>query len=245
MMSERVKALILAAGAGSRLRPLTDHVPKCLVTVAGRPLIDYWVERLAAAGVAEARVNTHAHRDAVRAYIDRVNRAGTVRLTEAFEPRLLESAGTVAANPDLADGADDVLIVYADNFGDADLTRMLDFHRAHGDLLTMLLFRATDPSACGVVELGDGGRVVSFVEKPREPVSDLANGGVYALTAAAYREVADMRAFDLGYDVLPRFVGRMRGWVWGGYHRDVGTPAALAEIRRAAAELVEASARRG
>ena len=96
----------------------------------------------------------------------------------------------------------------------------------------MLLFRAPDPRACGIAELDEAGRVVSFVEKPREPRSNLANAGVYIASADAYREMAAMRAFDLGFEVLPRFVGRMRGWVWDGYHLDIGTHEALEKARR-------------
>jgi D-glycero-D-manno-heptose 1,7-bisphosphate phosphatase len=96
----------------------------------------------------------------------------------------------------------------------------------------MLLFRAPDPRTCGIAELDDVGHVVSFVEKPHTPRSNLANAGAYVVSADAYREIAALRAFDLGFDVLPRFVGRMRGWTWNGYHLDIGNPEALARARR-------------
>ncbi|MFO0954454.1 MAG: HAD-IIIA family hydrolase [Isosphaeraceae bacterium] len=233
----------MAGGLGTRLKPLTDTLPKCLVPIGGRPLLDYWVDALAAAGVREARVNTHAHAPLVRDYVARVNGSKRLRLAESYEPTLLGSAGTVAANADLADGADDVILVYADNFSDVDLAAMLEFHRGHGDPFTMLLFRAPNPKACGIAELDENGRVVSFVEKPAEPKSDLANAGVYVLSADAYREIAGMKAFDLGFEVLPRFVGRMRGWRWDGYHLDVGTLAALDRARADAPGLALRSTR--
>ena len=236
-MASEAKAIILAGGLGTRLRPLTDTLPKCLVPIAGRPLLDYWVDALARAGVREARVNNHAHADQVRAHVGQVTASGRLRLVESYEPELLGSAGTIAANPDLAEGADVVVIVYADNFSDVDLGRMVAFHRSHPDPFTMLLFRAPNPSACGIAELDAEGRVVSFVEKPEEPKSDLANGGVYVVDADAYREIAAMKAFDLGFEVLPRFVGRMRGWAWDGYHLDVGTHEALDKARRDAPGL--------
>ena len=96
---------------------------------------------------------------------------------------------------------------------------------------TMVLFRAPDPRACGIAELDAAGRIVAFVEKPDRPATDLANAGLYVVDADAYREIAAMRAFDLGFEVLPRFVGRMRGWVWGGYYLDIGTHEALARAR--------------
>lgn len=225
-------ALLLAGGLGARLRPLTDSIPKCLVPVAGRPLLDHWIDRLAGADVLEARINTHAHADMVRASIRRYDGAGRLRVAESFEPELLGSAGTVAANADLADGVDEVLLVYADNFSTVDLAALIDFHRSHPDPATMLLFRAPDPRSCGIVELDGASRVVSFVEKPELPRSNLANAGAYVLDAGLYREVAAMRAFDLGFDVLPRLVGRMRGWAWDGYHRDIGTHESLRLARR-------------
>jgi D,D-heptose 1,7-bisphosphate phosphatase len=244
-MTAEAKAIILAGGLGTRLRPLTDSIPKCLVPIGGRPLLDYWVDALAGAGVREARVNNHAHADQVRDYVAKVSASGRLKLDESYEPELLGSAGTIAANADLADGASEVIIVYADNLSDVDLGRMLAFHRSHDDPFTMLLFRAPVPSACGIAELDGEGRVVSFVEKPKEPKSDLANGGVYVVDADAYREIAAMRAFDLGFEVLPKFVGRMRGWPWEGYHLDVGTHEALEKARRDAPGVMAGLRERG
>jgi histidinol-phosphate phosphatase family protein len=195
-------------------------------------LLDFWVERLVEAGIVEARINTHALAEVVRAYIEQVNADGCLRLLESYEPVLLGSAGTIAANAGLADGADHIIVIYADNLSDIDFRPLITFHCRHGDPLTMVLFRAPNPRACGIAELDAQGRIVSFVEKPERPASDLANAGVYLLTAAAYREIAALQAFDLGFDVLPRFVGRMRGWVWGGYYLDIGTPEVLERARR-------------
>jgi mannose-1-phosphate guanylyltransferase len=222
------KALLLAAGLGTRLRPLTDRVPKCLVPIAGRPLLDYWLMALADAGVRQVMINTHHLRSQVGDHIARVNARGGQRITEAFEPRLLGSAGTVTRNRALADDCDELLLVYADNFSDVDLRAMVAYHRSHGDPVTMLLFRASDPRACGIVELDGGKRVIDFTEKPEHPKSNLANAGVYVISAEAFREMADANGSDLGRDVLGRFVGRMRGWVNDGYHIDIGTPEALA-----------------
>ena len=242
-MSPRAKALILAGGLGSRLRPLTDMIPKCLVPIGGRALLDYWVECLIEAGISEARINTHAHAERMREHIGSVNAAGRLRLAESYEPELLGSAGTVAANADLADDADEIVIIYADNLSDIDLRPLIAFHRQHGDPLTMVLFRAPNPRACGIADLDGEGRIVSFVEKPERPTSDLANAGLYVVDAAAYREIAAMGAFDLGFDVLPKFVGRMRGWVWGGYYLDIGTHEALERARREVASTFPDQAR--
>lgn len=223
---KRTKALLLAGGIGSRLRPITDLTPKCLVEIAGRPLLDYWFDGLASAGIRDVLINTHHLPDPVRRFIAAKNDQG-FRAVEFFEPTLLGSAGTVGANRGWADDADDVVIVYADNLSDLDLGRFVTFHRSHCEAFTILLFHAPNPRACGIAELDEAGRVIGFEEKPAEPKSDLANAGIYAVTAAAWREMADMKAFDLGFDVLPKFVGRMRGCIYDGYHRDIGTIEAL------------------
>jgi CTP:molybdopterin cytidylyltransferase MocA len=139
----RTKALLLAGGLGTRLRPITDATPKCLVEIAGRPLLDYWFEALSGAGVRDVLINTHHLPEAVRRFLREKNRQG-FRSVETFEPTLLGSAGTIAANPDWADDADEVLIIYADNLSNLDVARLLAAHRGHGDPMTMLLFRAPD-----------------------------------------------------------------------------------------------------
>lgn len=219
----KAKALILAGGIGSRLRPITDSIPKCLVPVAGRPMLDYWFDALAKAEVRDVLINTHHLAPLVREHLAKINSQGQLRVQEFYEPTLLGSAGTVHANRDWASDADVILIIYADNLSTANLVDMLHLHGSHDKPFTMMLFHAPNPSACGIAETDASMRIVSFEEKPKAPKSDLANSGLYVLDADAYREIADMNAFDLGMEVLPRFVGRMRAWVPNCYHRDIGT----------------------
>jgi NDP-sugar pyrophosphorylase family protein len=226
----------MAAGLGTRLRPLTDRVTKCLVPIGGRPLLDYWCDRIAAAGLSDVLINTHHLPEQVRAYIASVNAegrsGGRFAMREAYEPKLLGSAGTVHANRSWADDADRVLIIYSDNLSGVDLTELLRFHASHPDPVTMLLFRTENPQRCGIAEMDAANRITAFIEKPERPRSNLANGGIYVVDAAAYGQMADMAAFDLAFDVLPRFVGRMRGWVWDGYHLDIGTHESLARAEQ-------------
>ncbi len=229
----RTKALLLAGGLGTRLRPVTDTTPKCLVDINGRPLLDYWFSALHAAGITDILINTHHLPDSVRKFIAEKNRQG-FRAAETYEPVLLGSAGTITANRAWGDDADDIVIVYADNLSDLDIAGLLSTHRSHGLPLTMLLFHAPNPKACGIAELDNSGKIIEFEEKPEHPKSDLANAGVYAVTASAWRQIADLKAFDLGFDVLPRFAGRMQGHTHEGYHRDIGNLEALAAARVAA-----------
>ncbi len=235
-----VKAVVLAAGLGTRLRPITDRMPKCLVPIAGRPLLQFWIDSLGDVAVRDILINVHTFPEQMRAFMARQGTGGCRRFVEAYEPRLLGSAGTIAANPHFADDAELILIIYADNLSDIDIGALVEYHRSHDDRVTMVLFRAPDPSACGIAVLDDDRRIVEFTEKPQNPKSDLANAGVYVLDADAYREMARTKAFDLGVDVLPRFLGRMRGWHWSGYHRDVGTVAAYEQAQEAGVQLLAA-----
>ena len=230
--AEGVKVLLLAAGLGTRLRPLTDHTPKCLVEIAGRPLLDYWFDCFAEAGLHRILVNNHHIPDKVRRYIERLKQTTDLQVRETFEPTLLGSAGTITANRAFADDAEEVIIIYADNLTDIDLRNLLFFHRSHSDPLTMVLFHTRHPSKCGIAELDKECRIISFVEKPARPKSNLANAGIYVTNAEMFYRIADMNAFDIAFDVLPNFIGQMRGWMWTGYFRDVGTIEAVEEAKR-------------
>jgi len=230
-MTQRCKALLLAGGLGTRLRPLTDTIAKCLIPVAGKPMVDYWFDRLELAGVRRILINTHHHAPLVRTHLAAVMAARQLELSEAYEPKLLGSAGTVHANRSWADDADEILIIYADNLSNVDLGRVLAFHRAHSDPMTMMLFHTPYPEQCGIAALDERGHITEFVEKPKNPKSDLANSGLYVVDADAYREMADQDAFDIGFDILPRFLGRMSGFVFDGYHRDIGNIEALEQAQ--------------
>lgn len=232
----KTKALLLAGGLGTRLRPITETVPKCLVPVAGRPMLDYWYDALEKTGITDVLLNTHHHVEQVRDHIRRTNAARSLHVTEAYEPTLLGSAGTVHANRGWADDADAVVIIYADNLSDVDLSALLAFHSAHDDPFTMMLFHTAYPSQCGIATL-DGNRIVDFVEKPEHPASDLANAGLYVVDADAWRAIADMNVFDFGFDVLSHYIGRMQGFSHEGYHRDIGNHQALAAANEDAARL--------
>jgi mannose-1-phosphate guanylyltransferase len=214
-----IRGLILAAGLGTRLRPLTEAVPKPLISIGGETLLDRWVRALTRAGAQKIRVNTHHLRDQMAEHLAWLDK----HIEEAHEPELLGSAGAIAANRDFVQDGDTVIVACADGLTDMDLAEMLTFHDQHGGPFTIALFYSPHPERCGTVTMDDGGTVTSFVEKPEEPETDLVNAGVYVMSADGYREIADMDGRDLGYDILPFLVGRMRGFVWNGYYRDIGT----------------------
>ena len=173
-----MKAFLLAAGIGSRLRPITDTIPKCMVPVGGQPMLDIWLDAFDRAGVDEVLINLHHLPDVVRHHLEA--RAGTPAVRTFFEPELLGSAGTLAANRDWVDGEEMFLVCYADNLTDFDLSLLVQAHREHRAIATLTVFHSDRPSAGGVMELDTTGTVVGFEEKPANPVSDLVNAGMYA-----------------------------------------------------------------
>lgn len=216
------KALLLAAGIGSRLRPLTEKTPKCLLPVCGKPILGWWLDRLERHGVEEVVVNTHYLADQVARYLDA--RRGGLRIHISEEPELLGSAGTLAANWDrLTAAAGPFLVCNADTLTDVDLSELLATHAAGGQPMTLTVFESPEPSSCGIVELDERGVVVSFEEKPANPRSNLANGGVYVMTSQVEPDLPGHAPADIGYELLPRFVGRMTAFRWTGVLHDIGT----------------------
>jgi mannose-1-phosphate guanylyltransferase len=224
-----VKAFLLAAGLGTRLRPLTEHTPKCLIPIGDRPLLDIWLDGLAKAGVTDVLLNIHHLAPRVRAHVQSRSEPPTVRLAE--EPVLLGSAGTLLANRDFVAGEEMFLALYADNLTDFDLRVLVDAHRSDGAEATLTVFHASHPSACGIVEVDDG-LMVGFVEKPTEPRSDLANAGMYVFRPSVLDLLDGQPPLDIGFDLLPRLVNRARVVSIGdSYLIDIGTPAALERAR--------------
>jgi mannose-1-phosphate guanylyltransferase len=226
-----VKAFLLAAGVGSRLRPITNTTPKCMLVIDGRPLLDIWLDAFDRAGVDEVLVNLHHLPEVVRRHV--AARSAPPAVRTFFEPELLGSAGTLITNRRWVEGEELFLACYADNLTDFDLRSLVDAHREHGPIATWTVFHSEQPSSGGVVELDHAGTVIGFTEKPSKPVSDLTNAGMYAFQPSVLDEVDGRPPVDIGYDLLPRLVGRSRAVLVEGYFRDVGTADAY---RRASEE---------
>jgi len=226
-----VRAFVLAAGLGTRLRPLTDRVPKCLVEVAGRPMLDHWLDALSSAGVDEVLVNVHHLPDQVEEHVQaRAARPPFVRVVP--EPELLGSAGTLRANRGFVDGESSFLVIYADNLTTFDIGRLVEAHRTAPSLATIAVFHAPRPEQCGIVEVQDG-LVVRFEEKPAHPRSDLANAGLYVFDSAVLDLIQGDPPVDVGRHLLPRLVGNSRVLdVGDAFFVDIGTHEALEHARR-------------
>jgi len=124
------------------------------------------------------------------------------------------------------------LACYADNLTDFDLSTLVKAHREHGAIATLTVFHSERPSAGGVMELDASGTVVGFEEKPANPVSDLVNAGMYAFRPGVLDELDGPPPRDIGYDLLPRLVGRAKALPVEGYFLDIGTIEAYEQAQR-------------
>lgn len=221
-----MRCMLLAAGLGTRLRPLTLRTPKCLVPVRGRPLLQWWLELLERHGCTEVRMNTHCLADQVDAFVR--DYAGPMRLSTVHEEPLLGSAGTLRRNRDFFPTGDPVLVVYADNLTNADLGVLWQEHLRAGRALTVGLFRPDDLRLTGVVELGPEQCIVGFEEKPQVPRGVWANAGLYVMEGGVVDALTAKDPADIAQDLLPHWVGRATGVPILGYLRDIGTPESYA-----------------
>jgi len=219
-----MRALLLAAGLGTRLKPLTDTMPKCLVPIKGQPLLGIWLERLTQAGIRSFLINTHYLASQVVAFIEDSPYYDKVTLVNEFE--LQGTAGTLITNLDFFQG-EDGLLIHADNYCLADLT---EFQQAHHNrppecLMTMMTFRTDHPSSCGIVELDDRDVVIGFHEKVANQPGNLAYGAVYILSAELLNRLAtDLRTVkDFSTEVLYQLVGHIYSYETSGVFLDIGT----------------------
>ena len=208
-----MKAVLLVAGLGTRLRPLTESIPKCLLPIEGKPLLGIWFDKLVAAGVREVLVNTHWLADQVRDYIDK-HCPPELKVTISHEQKLLGSAGTLAANRDFFDDQP-FFIIYGDNLSDVDLADLYASHLEHRPVMTLGTFEAEFPERCGIAEIDEEQVIRGFVEKPQVPASNRAAAGIYVADKGIFDffpAVQDSPELDLGFDVIPRLVGNMRNY---------------------------------
>ncbi|MBI2914427.1 MAG: NTP transferase domain-containing protein [Firmicutes bacterium] len=220
-----MKAVIMAGGAGSRLRPLTCGRPKPLVPVANKPILQYLVELLRKHGFREILVTACYLSKALEDFFGNGERFG-VRMSYLREELPLGTAGSVKAAEGLLDGT--FLVVSGDALTDFKLNQAVDFHLAQGAMATILLAKVQDPTEYGVVVTADDGRIRDFREKPApgEVISDTVNTGIYVLDPEVLRLIPPGRAFDFSKDLFPLLLRDglpLFGWAARGYWSDIGS----------------------
>lgn len=219
-----MKALLLSAGLGTRLRPITNHTPKCLVPIAGKPLLEYWLDSLSTIGINEFLINTHYLSEQVIKYVKESKYKN--KITLSYEEELLNTGGTLLKNKDFFENKP-FLLIHADNLSFCDFEKFISTYHNRPKYcdITMMLFKTDIPKSCGIVKLNENGIVEEFYEKVHNPPSNLANGAVYILDYSVinYLEKLDKEEIDFSLEVIPHYLGKINTYLNTNYHKDIGT----------------------
>ena len=224
-----MKALILAAGFGTRLGKLTENKPKALVEVGGKAILDHNIRKLIDAGISEILINTHYLSDQVEDFLKKQPYRDIV--TTVFEPSILGTAGSVKANWDFFENSD-FLIMHGDNYFEAELKSLLGAHvnRTTGTIMTMATFNTTSPELCGTVLTDSDGIVVDFYEKTTESRSLRANAAIYVVSAESKMFFLSLSSTenDISFNIIPKLLGKIQEHFLPGDFIDIGSPTGLA-----------------
>lgn len=230
-----MKAVVLVGGEGSRLRPLTDTVPKPLVPFMNRPFLDHVLDLLASHGVEEAILSSPRLEDRFRAFLEA--RRGKPAVTWLEEATPLGTGGAIANARGLLDGT--FLVLNGDVLTDLDLGALVARHRERGAVATLALARVADARPYGLVETDGDGRVLAFREKPAAARAGEINAGTYVLEPEALDAVPAGTPVSIERETFPGLIaggGPVHSLLWEGYWRDLGTPQAYLQAHLDALE---------
>ena len=240
-----MKAMVLAAGEGTRLRPLTLETPKVLLPVDGVSLIERTLLWLKSHAITEVAINLHHLGEKIKSFLGDGSRFG-LKVVYSEEERRLGTAGGVkrmeeffigkpqSLSPSPESPSSTFVVVYGDIVTDFNLSAMIEFHRQKKTMATMALFEAPNPKEVGIVEVNDEGRILTFTEKPQSPAPSpqspsLASGGVYVLEKEILGFIQREHFCDFAYDIFPRVI-KLGLSIYGyclsheDYLMDIGTP---------------------
>ena len=225
-----MKAMIMAAGLGTRLRPLTDFLPKPMMPIANRPVLHHLLNLLHRHDVREVGINLHVAPETIQTYFGDGSRLD-MSIRWSHERELLGTAGGTKKLEDFWEG-ETILVTSGDGLHDIDVTALLGHHKRTRALATLAVKPVPDPSTYGVVILDRDTRVRGFQEKPRrdEARSDLANCGVYVIEPELLEQIPANTFVDFGQDVWPALVAAgeaIYGFTTMAYWNDVGDLDAL------------------
>ena len=229
-----MKAVILAGGEGTRLRPLTCNTPKPMAPILNRPFLEHMLSHLRGHGVDRAILTLCYLPDVIQSHFGDGQGMGTL-LSYTLEEEPLGTAGAVKNVEQELDGA--FFVLNGDIFTDMDLQDMIRFHRESGAMVTIALTQVEDPSAFGVVETDASGRVLRFLEKPPpgETTSDWINAGIYLVEpeALAHAPSGEFYMFERGlFPSLLEMGAPVYGYRSRSYWVDLGTPASYMKVHR-------------
>ena len=219
-----MRVLLLAAGLGTRLRPITNKIPKCLVKINGKPLLEYWLDLLKDELIEKILINLHYMPNEVINFIQ--NSDIRSKIKTVYERKLLGTGGTVLSNR-LFFKEGPLMMIHADNLTFFNLNNFINSYnkRSKGIEILMMTFTTDDPSACGIIQLNKNGIVEEFHEKVQNPPGNIANAAVYIISPVVINFMKNLGkdVIDFSTEVIPYFMGKIKTYHNNIYHRDIGT----------------------
>lgn len=229
-----MRAIILAGGLGTRLRPLTNNLPKLMLPIGDKPILQYNIELLKKHGLTEIAINLfHLPGKIVDCFGD--GKKFGVKIKYLREKELSGTAGPIKKLASF--WGKQFLVFYGDNLSNMDLTALIDYHQKKKGIATVALSPTNQPWMKGIVELDANKRIIKFIEKPKrgEIKSNLANCGVYVLETEVLKYIPEGKFSDFGFDIFPKLLTagkKMYGWKFKGYILDMGTLKAYAQAQK-------------
>ena len=204
-----MRAILLAAGLGTRLRPLTLKKPKCLMKIKRKPLLHIWINKLQDIGVKDILINTHYLSEQVISSIEKFRES--LNISIVFEKSLLGTAGTLIKNLNFC--IDDTILIHADNVMEENLMGFCEAHknRPKNCLMTMLTFETKNPKNCGIVKVNDKNIITEFYEKSLEDNGKLANAAIYILSKNFLDCLAQNHQSDSDFSnhIIPNYLNKV------------------------------------
>ncbi|MSU55011.1 MAG: nucleotidyltransferase family protein [Candidatus Taylorbacteria bacterium] len=230
-----MKAVILCAGLGTRLLPLTKDIPKVMVEIGGKPLLQHHIEWLAKEGIREIGINLFYLPEVVPSYFGNGSKFG-VNIHYSHQSTLSETASGFKRFEKFADG-ERCVVIYGDNIFQLDLKDLELFHEKKGGIATITLREWENPTAKGIVEMDNNYRILKFKEKPKaeEVTTNLGNAGVYIFESKLFDYIPTDKDYDFGKDIFPKLLEEnqnLYGYRLHGYHLDIGTLEMLEKARK-------------
>jgi len=214
-----MKAIIMAGGKGIRLRPLTNDIPKPMVKIIDKPVLQYMLELCRVHGITEIGLTLGYRSDSIIDYFGDGSHFG-VKLTYFLENEPMGTAGSVKGALNFV--SDDFIVLSGDAYTTIDLTKAIAFHKAKNSMFTLIATPHKNPVGLGVLETDHDGTLSAFIEKPAESRPSLINCGIYILNKSVLDMVPD-GPYDFGRQLIPRLIGKAYAFVTYDYWSDIGT----------------------
>ena len=233
-----MQALILSAGLGTRLLPLTLTTPKALVDINGHILLDIWLDLLLSNHSCDhIFINAHHHHEQIKHHI--AKSLWQDKITYIYEDKLYNTAGSIKKHYHLFHKGKPLLLIHGDNLSKFDIDDFIAYHHHHDSPITMMSFITDSPQQCGILKCDDNNIITMMYEKVKKLPNhltnkNLANAAIYIIDWQIIEYIAtiDHDIIDFSTQIIPLYFGQIRHYINHTYHRDIGTMESLNRARK-------------